>query len=227
MPERRVNILGVGNPLMGDDGVGPAAVERLGARGVPPGVCLHDAGLAVTDVLGMLHPADPLIVIDAVRAGGRPGQVHRLRLDVPELDAPGVGNMLSLHELSVVPALRMEALAGRAFGDVTVFGVEPAACGWGEGLSPAVADALERLIDEVVAHVQAASTAPAAPAPAALDTAAPEPAAPEPAASEPAALAPAAPEPAAPEPAALEPAAEAAGHVPRLGTPYRRKAGDA
>ena len=60
LSERDVNILGVGNPLMGDDGVGPAAIERLGARGVPRGVHLWDAGLAVSDVLGMLDPADPL-----------------------------------------------------------------------------------------------------------------------------------------------------------------------
>ena len=164
MSERRVNILGIGNPLMGDDGVGPAAIERLGARGVPEGVDLWDAGLAVSDVLGMLGPADPLIVIDAVRAGGRPGQIHRLRLDVPDLDAPAERDMLSLHELSIVPALRIEALTGRVFADVIVLGVEPAACEWGEGLSLAVADALEDVIDEILTHVrnEPAASEPAA-----------------------------------------------------------------
>jgi len=171
LSERRVNILGIGNPLMGDDGVGPAAIERLGARGVPEGVHLWDAGLAVSDVLGMLDPADRLIVIDAVRAGDRPGEVRRLRLDVPDLDAPAERDMLSLHELSIVPALRIEALTGRVFGDVTVFGVEPAACEWGEGLSPAVAAALEDVVDEILTRVRN------------------EPAAPEPAASKPAAAA--------------------------------------
>ena len=171
LSERDVNILGVGNPLMGDDGVGPAAIERLGARGVPRGVHLWDAGLAVSDVLGMLDPADPLIVIDAVRAGGRAGDVHRIRLDVLALDAPGARHMLSLHDVSVVPSLQMEILSGRVFADVTVFGVEPGACGWGNGLSPAVADALEHVVDEILTHVRN------------------EPAAHEPAASEPAAAA--------------------------------------
>jgi hydrogenase maturation protease len=159
-----MNILGIGNPLMGDDGVGPAAVERLKARGVPEGVHLWDAGLAVTDVLGMLDPADPLTVIDAARAGGRPGEIHRLRLDVLDLGASDAGGMLSLHELSVVPSLQMEALAGRRFGKVTVFGIEPAACEWGEGLSAPVADALEHVVDEVLSY---ASTERAAVEPAA------------------------------------------------------------
>jgi hydrogenase maturation protease len=135
---------------MGDDGVGPAAIARLAERGVPEGVYLHDAGLAVSDVLGRLDPADPLIIIDAVRAGGEPGDVHRLRVDPAAESAVPAGEMLSLHELSAVPALRIEALTGRLFADVTVFGVEPRRVAWGEGLSPAVAAALGPLTGAVL-----------------------------------------------------------------------------
>jgi hypothetical protein len=56
---------------------------------------------------------------------------------------------MSLHELSVLPALKMEALAGREFTDVTVLGVEPGAVGWGQGLSAATAGAMEKLLDAV------------------------------------------------------------------------------
>jgi len=149
-----VNIVGVGNTLMGDDGVGPAAVERLAARGVPAHVRLHDAGLAVSDVLGQLDPDDPLIVIDAVRAGGPAGAVYQV--DVDALAGEGLPSAaVSLHELSIVPVLEMEALTGRVFSNVTVFGVEPARVAWGEGLSPAVASALDRLVDAVLDHAKA------------------------------------------------------------------------
>jgi hydrogenase maturation protease len=154
-----VNIVGVGNTLMGDDGVGPALVQHLAARGVPDGVVLHDAGLAAGDVLGRLDPTDPLVVVDAVRAGGEPGGIVRLRLEARDLfDASGPAEgdkppMLSLHEVSVVPALRLEALAGRVFRDVTAFGVEPGGVDWGEGLSPAVGAALDRLADAVLRYV--------------------------------------------------------------------------
>jgi hydrogenase maturation protease len=141
-------IVGVGNTLMGDDGVGPAAVVELGRRGVGQRAELIDAGLAFGEVLCDLEPSQPLIVIDAVRGGGRPGTVYQLRVD--ELAAEA-GSPISLHEVNVLPALRMEALAGRDFADVTVLGVEPAELSWGEGLSDCMADAMEELIRAVVA----------------------------------------------------------------------------
>ncbi|MGB2755293.1 MAG: hydrogenase maturation protease, partial [Phycisphaerae bacterium] len=117
-------------------------------------VRLHDAGLALSDVLGRLDPGDPLIVIDAVRAGGRPGAVYRMDVDASAAESLS-GTALSLHELSVGPALEMEAVTGRAFTHVTVFGVEPGRVAWGEGLSPAVAAAMDRLLDSVLDHANA------------------------------------------------------------------------
>ena len=150
-----VNIVGVGNVLMGDDGVGPEAVARLAAHRLPPGVAVHDAGLAVGDVLCRLDPAEALVLIDAVEGGGPPGTVYRFGWDVlAPAPAEGTGPM-SLHDLSVGPALQLEALAGRVFADVTVFGVEPAVVAWGEPLSPAVDAAVGRLVAHVLAHVGA------------------------------------------------------------------------
>ncbi len=154
MSEGTVNVVGVGNTLMGDDGVGPAAIERLKERGDREGVTLWDAGLAVSDVLGLMDPADPLIVVDAVRAGGEPGTVYEARIDVTADDEESAeGAMFSLHEVSAVPALKLEAITGRVFGDVTVVGVEPAVVEWGEGLSPTVEAALGKLVDAVLRAV--------------------------------------------------------------------------
>jgi len=143
-------IIGVGNILMGDDGVGPAAVDLLRRRGLAGRADLLDAGLAFSDVLCDIDPDRRLIVIDAVRGAGRPGTVYRLDPDDADDrdDSP-----VSLHEVSVVPALRLAALAGREFTDVTVFGVEPARLAWGEGLSPPVAGALDALAVEIEAHL--------------------------------------------------------------------------
>jgi len=151
LPDRTVTILGVGNPLMRDDGVGVAAVEALGGRALPPWLSVVDAGLAVSDVLGRLDPADPLIVIDAFCAGGEPGSIYRASLEDLALAGDTLVGQMSLHEINVVPALRMEALIGRVFQDVTVFGVEPGEVDWGTGLSPAVAANLNTLIEAVLA----------------------------------------------------------------------------
>ena len=154
MSEAHVNIIGVGNVLVGDDGVGPAAAEELMRREPGQGVCVYDAGLAVSDILGRLDPDVPLIVIDALRTGGRPGSVYQARLEELSLIEGTLSGCLSLHEISVLPALRIEALTGREFADVTVFGVEPESAEWGQGLSAPVAAALEPLVDAVLEHIE-------------------------------------------------------------------------
>ena len=157
MPDPAVNIVGVGNVLMGDDGVGVAAVEALARRALPEGVRLHDAGLAVGDVLGRLDPSDPLIVLDAVRGGGPPGSLYRLRPGAPAPGGRAAAGAVSLHELNVTAALQLEALSGRVFVDVMVFGVEPDVIAWGEGLSPAASGAMDRLVGAVLRYVESRS----------------------------------------------------------------------
>ncbi len=138
-------IVGVGNVLMGDDGVGPAAVEAMRRDGAGRRAELIDAGLAFAEVLCDLDPARPVAVIDAVRGGSAPGSIYRLTPADLAGESGSMAAAVSLHELNVLPALRMEALAGREFADVTVFGVEPGILAWGEGLSPPVAEAVRKL----------------------------------------------------------------------------------
>ncbi len=75
MSEPRPAIVGVGSVLMGDDGVGPAAIEALRARGVDKRAELIDAGLAFSDVLCELEPTAPLVILDAVRGGYPAGSI--------------------------------------------------------------------------------------------------------------------------------------------------------
>ncbi|NQU76458.1 MAG: hydrogenase maturation protease [Planctomycetes bacterium] len=142
-------IIGVGNVLMRDDGAGPKAVDVLRRRGLDSRAVLIDAGLAFSEVLCDLQAGQPLGIIDAVAGGGRPGSIYQLNLT--ELTSPpaAAATAMSLHEISVIPALRMQAIAGYEFTDVTIFGIEPATIAWGEGLSGPVADAVERLVQVI------------------------------------------------------------------------------
>jgi hydrogenase maturation protease len=158
LSERRINVIGVGNTLMCDDGAGPAAIEALRGRSLPPHVDLYDAGLAASDVLTMLDPRDRLIVIDAVRAGGEPGAVYRAGAGEFETQACA----FSLHEVSVMPALAMEAVCGREFRDVTIFGVEPGTVGWGEGLSAEVTAGVDRIVEAILEEAGVACSLAAA-----------------------------------------------------------------
>ena len=56
---------------------------------------------------------------------------------------------MSLHEINVLPILRMEALGGREFTNVTIFGVQPGNIAWSEGLSTAVKIGMKKLVQDV------------------------------------------------------------------------------
>ena len=142
----RPAIVGVGNILMGDDGVGPAVIELLRRRDLSGHAELLEAGLAFSEILCDLDHRQPLVVIDAVRGGGLPGSIYRLGLDDLTAESGSMAAAVSLHEVSILPALQMEALAGRQFTDVTIFGVEADKIAWGEGLSVRVTKAADKLV---------------------------------------------------------------------------------
>ena len=153
MSNLRPVIVAVGSTLMADDGVGVEVLERLRLRGAEGRADLIDAGLAFGDVLCDLDPHRPLAVIDAVRAGGQPGSIYRLRLDeLTEQSSPSSA-AISLHELSVLPALKMAALAGVEFEDVTIFGVEPQRIEWGQPMSRSVGDAVDGIVEAVLDYL--------------------------------------------------------------------------
>ena len=125
-PEKKVAVIGVGNILMGDEGLGVHALEPLleGAAEFGGRVELVDAGTALLDVIDDYTACDVLIVIDAVRGGAEPGAVYRFEAEEVGA-AKGAGVPTSLHELSVLEVLDMERLTGREVPKVIVIGMEP------------------------------------------------------------------------------------------------------
>ena len=149
MPERRVAVVGCGNILMRDDGVGVRAVERLRERGVAEGVELIDAGTALMDVLPFLGGVDKTILVDAVRAGGEPGAVYRMPLAELENTARRPGGAASLHDIELREALTLARLENADLGEVVVIGMEPGPIETGMELSEPVERAVPRLIEAI------------------------------------------------------------------------------
>lgn len=144
MPPVKTLILGVGNILLGDEGVGVYVARKLQELPLPPGVTVLDGGTAGFGLLPYLEGYERIIVVDAVLAGGRPGSICRLSL--ADLDAGGPG--LSLHQADLAWILRL------AKAEVTLFAIDLGRTVPGEftiGLTPPVA----RAADEVVAMVLA------------------------------------------------------------------------
>jgi hydrogenase maturation protease len=144
-----VLVLGLGNPLLSDDGVGPRAIERL-ARGYrfPGNVELLDGGTGGLRLAAEVAEAEKLLVLDAVDAGLPPGSV--LALEPPWREMKSA--KLSPHEISLGDILALARTAGGP-QEVVVLGVQPERLGAGVELSPAVAAALERLEAEAVAQL--------------------------------------------------------------------------
>lgn len=125
-------VMGLGNELLGDEGVGVHAARSLQQQPLSKIVEIIAAGTAILDTLWYPERAERVIIIDAMKAGGSPGTLYRTELsDCREKDA-----IASMHGFDI---FRVMAMTGKKeLPEVTVFGVEPEHIGWSLKLSPAV-----------------------------------------------------------------------------------------
>ncbi len=103
MPEAAVRIIGLGNPLMGDDGIGIRLVEELQWQSLPADVELLDGGCGGLSLLPLLSGCQRLLIIDAADFGGSAGQVKVLGEGdlacLPQAKQPQLSHQLGLAEL--------------------------------------------------------------------------------------------------------------------------------
>jgi hydrogenase maturation protease len=136
--QRRPKILvaGLGNLLLRDDGVGVHAVREF-QKLAPITYRPVDVGCAVFDALHLFEWAEKILLIDAMKAGGSPGTVYRVN-SIDDLEG---GELLaSLHELSVVQALKM--INQNHQPEVSIIGIEPQTIDYGLELTEHVEAAL-------------------------------------------------------------------------------------
>ena len=155
--ESAIVVIGMGNPLRRDDGVGVLVARQAAAR-VEPGVEVRiqtGGGLSLMDAWQGMSAA---VVVDAVSSGAAPGTVSRFDAGarpLPEqLDATG-----STHDLGLGRAVELARAMGRLPERLVVIGVEGDDFGLGSGLSGPVEAAVDRAVDAVVREV-ARLTAP-------------------------------------------------------------------
>ena len=150
--KEKVRVIGLGNVLMGDDAAGPYLIKLLNARCVVPDqVALVDGGTAGLSLPGMMEDCDAVIVVDTVHSGAASGTVHRYDREAL-LSAPGTP-ALTPHDPGLRDALLLSELSGNALPDVVLIGVVPERVNAGIGLSPAVHDAMDTLLEMVVAEL--------------------------------------------------------------------------
>jgi hydrogenase maturation protease len=144
-------VLGLGNILLGDDGVGVRALERLQSLyDFPEELRVLDGGTLGLDLLPYVEDADRLLLIDAVQAGQEPGTLLRLEgEEVPSFLAV----KLSPHQMALPDLLAAARLRGRYPSEVVLWGVQPGSMATTLDLSPPVAAQVDVLVDRVLADL--------------------------------------------------------------------------
>jgi hydrogenase maturation protease len=143
-------VLGLGNILHSDDGIGPQAIERLRSDArVPEDVALIEGGTLGLELLTYIWDCSYLLVLDAVDVGQLPGTL--VRMSSEELQTlPGKG---SVHQLGVADLLVALRVLAQRQPTVVLLGVQPATTDWGTELSPAVEAVMGSLIDAAVVEL--------------------------------------------------------------------------
>jgi hydrogenase maturation protease len=144
-------ILGLGNTIMSDDGVGPKVIEKLQQEvDLPDGVTLLDGGTLGLDLLPYLEEVRRLILVDAVEIGQPAGSCVRLSGD----DVPmALENKLSAHQMGMKDLLAVARLMGHLPDEIILIGVQPACLQMDTELTPSVAAALPRLVAMVKTEI--------------------------------------------------------------------------
>ena len=148
MSIQKVLILGIGNTLLSDEGIGVHLVQRMSERVGPlEGVEFMDGGTLSFTLAEPIAWADGLIVVDAARMDQPPGSLKVFRDD--EMDAYLTGNRSSVHEVSLSDLLDIARLSETLPTSRYLIGIEPEVLDWGESPSETVEPAIEDGIREI------------------------------------------------------------------------------
>jgi hydrogenase maturation protease len=145
-----LTVLGLGNPIRRDDGVGIHAIRKLAADSrLPPNIQIIDGGTLGLDLLPCLRGVSHLIALDAVDTGASPGTLSRF---VDE-ELLGLPISKSVHLLGFADLLGALSILEDAPGSVVLLGVQPESTDWGVALSPVVDRVLNDLVDAALVQL--------------------------------------------------------------------------
>ena len=141
-----VLVLGIGNSLLSDEGVGVHAIRSLEMDVPLPGVQYLDGGTLSFTLAGTIEDSEQLIVVDAAELGAPAGTVRCFE-GVAMDGFLGSNRKRSVHEVGLIDLMAIVALQGRLPARRALIGVQPEITGWGERPSQAVADAIPAACD--------------------------------------------------------------------------------
>jgi hydrogenase maturation protease len=149
MARGKIVILGIGNVLLKDEGVGVHVIREMSKMDLPNDVELVEGGTSSLDLPLYIEEAQKLIIVDALKGGQKPGTIYRCTPE--DLMAKGE-RPTSLHEVGPLEAFRMATRLGYQPTSV-IIGVEPESIDWEMDLSPQIKGKMNDIIHAVLKEV--------------------------------------------------------------------------
>lgn len=148
---KKVAVVGVGNVLLKDEGIGVhvarALREKFGTDRAD--IEIIDGGTS-PDVFLLLEGVRKLILVDAVKGGGNPGSIYRFH---PDDIIPEGKYVISAHQVGLLEGLRMLEYSGFKPESIVIIGVEPKEIDWGLELTTELSEKLPEILKVVMAEL--------------------------------------------------------------------------
>jgi len=152
-PKRPVVVLGLGNPLMGDEGIGVHLIERLAASGEQyPSVDFIDAGTGGLSVLHLLDGRRKAIIIDCAFMDEPPGAIRRFTPE--DVRSRKVLAHQSLHEADLIRIIEMARQLGQAPEQIVIFGIQPEQVRAGSELSRTLVEKTDEYVSLILRELE-------------------------------------------------------------------------
>ena len=145
-------VIGLGNPLMADEGIGCRLIECLSADcGRFPNADFVDAGTGGMNLLHLLADRRRAILLDCAEMGAEPGRIRRFGPD----DVESVKQLahLSLHECDIIKVIDMARRLGQCPDEIIIFGVQPGGIAPAMGLTEELAGRVDEYVELIAAEL--------------------------------------------------------------------------
>lgn len=150
MQSPKIMVMGVGNILLSDEGLGVRFLDELAQKTLPANVELLEGGTAGLELVHLIQEVDFLIVVDAINAKSEPGALFRFQPG--DIQIFPEEYEVSFHQIGIVEVLTMANVLGHA-PQTLIFGVQPKNLDWGMEVSPEIKALFPRLAELVLLEI--------------------------------------------------------------------------
>lgn len=147
---KNITVLGIGNILLSDEGVGVHVVNELSKKTLPENISVVEGGTDGFRLMNIIMEADWLIVIDAVKGGDEPGTIYRFSID--DVKSCPSGFKTSVHQIGILEVIDLSGLIGNT-PQTTIIGIEPKSLEMGLELSPEIREKIPQIIEIVLEEI--------------------------------------------------------------------------